>query len=246
MDNLAASRSTARWSWMDRLFQIACAIILGSALLAFSKDRLLKLFLPALNRQYILDLLGILLLIAVVTLVFRWIFAVGGEMRLLREHFPEQIGPQPGQLYIWTALFSILLGALGSLTGNIIAFSAIFAVYSLGDMWGQKLRDMQLKQAFRQTTAGVPEDPTIHSKRQAIEDYYLEKPQMERSATIMFFSFTALSLALAGNASQSPAVTEWLYAAAYVVVIANIVISEVVIWRWRKTRDAVLGETYSV
>jgi hypothetical protein len=82
-------------------------------------------------------------------------------------------------------------------------------------------------------------------KYQAIEQYYLDMPQMERAATIMFFSFVALSMALAGNASQSLATTEWLRAAAYLVVIANIAISEVVIWRWRKTRDDVLGEKYS-
>jgi len=104
---------------------------------------------------------------------------------------------------------------------------------------------MQLKPAFRQTTGGGSEDPTLQAKLQAIEHYYVELPQMERSATIMFFSFTALSLALAGNASQSAAVTAWLHAAAYALVITNIMISEVVIWRWRKTRDAVLGETYS-
>lgn len=245
MDNLTEPRATAIWSLVDRLFQFACAIILSSALVAFSKGRLLELFSPSLDREYVLNLFAVLLLITVVILVFRWIFAVLGEMRLLREYFPEQIKPPRSQVYVWTVIFSILLGALGSLTGNIIAFSAIFAVYSLGDMWGQKLRDMQLKPAFRQTTGEGSEDLTPQSKRRAIEHYYVERPQMERSATIMFFSFTALSLALAGNASQSSAVTEWLHAAAYALVIANIVISEVVIWRWRKARDAVLGETYS-
>ena len=245
MANLAEPGATARWSLMDRLFQLGCAIILSSALLAFSKERLLKLLSPALSRQYLLDLLGMALLITVVILVFRWIFAVFGEMRLLREYFPERIRPQPGQVYVWTVLFSILLGALGSLTGNIIAFSAVFAVYSLGDMWGQKLRDMQLKDAFRETADEGPDDHVRLSKRQVIERYYLDRPQMERSATIMFFSFVALSLALAGNASQPVATTEWLHVAAYAVIVANIVISEAVIWRWRKTRDAVLGEKYS-
>jgi len=102
MDNLTEPRSTAIWSLVDRLFQFGCAIILSSALVAFSKDRLLKLFSPALDREYLLNLLGVLLLIAVVILVFRWICAVLGEMRLLREYFPEQIRPPRSQVYVWT------------------------------------------------------------------------------------------------------------------------------------------------
>lgn len=245
MDNLPETDAPEQWPVLDRWFQIGCAIILSSGILAFARERLLKLLSPTLSDQYLLDLLGIVLLITVVILVFRWIFAVYGEMRLLREYFRKRIRPQPSQVYVWTIFFSILLGALGYLTGNIIAFSAIFAVYSLGDIWGQHIRDKQLKEAFRQPTDEDSDDHAPPSKRQTIEHYYLDRPQMERSATIMFFSFVALSLALAGSASQSVAVTERLHAAAYAVIIANIVISEVVIWRWRKIRDAVLGEKYS-
>ncbi len=241
MDNLAAP---SRWSSIDRLFQLGCGIIVSSAILVISRDRLLQLLSPTLSRQYLLYLLGTLLLIVVVILVFRWIFAVSGEMRLLQDYFREYIQPQPGQVYTWTVIFSILLGTLGSLTDNIIAFSATFAVYSLGDMWGQKLRDTQLKDGFRK----IPDkglDDKLRCKHKAIEHYYLERPQMERSATIMFFAFVSLSLALIGNASQSVVTTERLHVAAYSVIIANIVISEVVIWRWRKDRDTVLGERYS-
>jgi hypothetical protein len=245
MGNVVDSRSASRWPLMDQLLRYAVTIIVGSALLALSKDRFLKLLSPSFNVQFALDLFGVILLIAVVTLVFRWVFAIGGEMRLLRDYFPDQIGPQPAQVYVWTILFSILLGTLGSLTGNIIAFSSVFAVYSLGDIWGQSLRDAQLKEAFRQRRNLDQEDADIQRKMLAIEHFYLETPQLQRSATVMFFSFSALSLALIGNASQSPGATEWLHVAAYIVAIATIVISEVVIWRWRKARDDVIGETYS-
>jgi hypothetical protein len=190
-------------------------------------------------------MLATALLITVIVLVFRWIFAVSGEMRLLRAYLHEYVQPVPGQVYLWTILFSTLLGVLGSTTDNIIAFSAILAVYSGCDIWGQRLRDMQLKEAFRRMSREGSGDATMTSKRQAIENYYLDRPQIERSATIMFFTFVSLSLALSGNASQSVEVKEWLHIAAYALVIMNIAISEVVIWRWRKTRDVVLGDKYS-
>lgn len=230
---------------MDRLFELGCGLVVSSALLSFSRERLMKLLSPTLSCQYLLDLLGIILLITVIILVFRWVFAVFGELRLLRDYFHEYIRPQPGQIYVWSIMFSVLLGALGSLTGNIIAFSTIVAVYSVGDIWGQRLRNMELKAGWRQIMAEGTNDSVLLSKWQAIERFYLERPQTERSATIMFFSFVALSLALIGNASQSIETKEWLDAAAYAVIITNIVISELVIWHWRKTRDAVLGDKYS-
>lgn len=116
-------------------------------------------------------------------------------------------------------------------------------MYSVGDMWAQKLRDTQLKPAFRPT--GNERGDPLSPKQRAIEHYYLERPQTERCATIMFFSFAALSLALSGNASHSDAVKDWLHVVAYLIIIANIAISEVVIWRWRNARDAVLGDKYS-
>lgn len=237
--------ATSRWSQLDWLFQLACKILVGGTLLVFLKDRLPKLLLPTLSHEYLTYVLATALLITVLVLVFRWIFAVAGEMRLLRVYLHEYVQQVPGQVYLWTILFSILLGTLGSITDNIIAFSAILAVYSVFDIWGQWLRDLQLKEAFRQIAREGSSDATISSKRQAIEKYYLDKPQMQRSATIMFFTFASLSLALAGNASHSVETKEWLHMAAYAIVIANIAISEVVIWRWRKTRDDVLGEKFS-
>lgn len=243
MADVVERGASSRWSLMERMFQIGCAIVVSSSHLAFSRERLLKLLSPTTSHQYLLDVLGVVLLLTVVGLVFRWIFAVFGEMRLLREYFHEQIRPQPGQVYLWAVLFSILLGALGSLADNIIAFSAVLAVYSVGDMWGRKLRDNQLKEALRQIRSKGG-DPLLPG-HQAIEHYYLERPQAERCATMMFFSFAALSLALTGNATHSPGKKEWLHAISYGIIVTNIGLSEVVIWRWRKTRDAVLGDKYS-
>jgi hypothetical protein len=66
IENVAEPGAPSRWSLMDRLFQLGCAIIVSSALLAVSKDRLLKLLSPSFSREYLSYLLGIVLLITVV------------------------------------------------------------------------------------------------------------------------------------------------------------------------------------
>lgn len=233
-----------RWSDLDVIFRFSCMIIIGSALLALSKDRFIELWPFEPSREYVLKVERVVLLLVVVSLVFRWLRAVSGEMRMLREYFREYIPSKPGQVFVWTILFSILLGGLGSLTDNITAFCAVFAVYSVGDIWGQHIRDRLLKVGFQSAKAKKVSD-AIQRKRKAIENFYFEMPQMQRSATIMFFSFIALCMSLVGLGSTSTETKEWFDAIAYGIVIMNIVVSEGIIWHWRKTRDDILGERYS-
>lgn len=121
----------------------------------------------------------------------------------------------------------------------------MFAVYSLGDIWGQRLRNEQIRPAFQKAREEALQHPEVLARIAAVERYYFEKPQLERSATIMFFSFSSLALALVGKTSVAPFTADLLLVIAYLLIIANIVVSEVVIWSWRKERDRVLGETYS-
>jgi hypothetical protein len=244
-NNDTADTAASRWYKVKWLFQVACFIAATTIVLALSKDRLLKLFPPMLTREYLIYVLENTLLITVIILILLWVFAVNGEMEMLQKYFREYIRSQPRQVSVYAILFSFLLGVLGWAADNIIAFSLIFAVYAVGDMWGQWLRNRQLKEALRQIAREGSDNETLTSKRQAIERYYLERPQMERSATVMFFAFVALSLALVGNASNSIETKDWLHAAAYVIIIADVAISEIVIWRWRKIRDAVLDGSYS-
>lgn len=245
MDVVRGHGPKSRWGEIEKTFQIACAVIVTAAGAAFaiSNDRFKNLRAPSLTATYSLEVLKVLLLITIAGLVFRWIFAVSGEMRLLREYFPNQIRPQPGQVYVWTVIFSVLLGTLFALTGNIIAFSAVFAVYSVGDMWGQKIRDAQLKPGFHEARDEVIDDD-LRARRAVIESYYLTRPQIERAATIMFFSFVALSLALAGNGASTD-IRNRVHVASYAIVIINVLVSEIVIGRWRRQRDLQLHDRYS-
>jgi hypothetical protein len=238
---MATDPRAGRWGTMDQLFRMAMTLCVGSAVVALSKDRFEKLLVVVPTAAYLRDFESAVLLLVVVGLVFRWLFAVSGEMRLLRTYFEDQIAAQPAQVYVWTVVFSILLGTLGALTNRITLFSALFSVYSLADIWGQSLRDMQLKKVFRAVPA--PSNSEDATKFEAIRDYFLDRPQMQRSATILFFSMTALLLSMTRDRFDAYAV--WAQIGAYAIMILNICLSEIIIYRWRKARDAVLGDTYS-
>ena len=140
----------------------------------------------------------------------------------------------PSAGYVWTVLFSILLGALAYFSNEPVVFGCILAVYSLGDVWGQRLRDSQLKMMLRQTQVSEHADDPRTSAWEAIEHYYLERPQLQRSVTVMFFSFAATFLALIANLKSDTAYAPWLKCGATGVMLLNIIVSEAIIFAWRK------------
>ena len=79
---------------------------------------------------------------------------------------------------------------------------------------------------------------------QAIESYYI-KPHLQRSATVMFFSFITLISGLFAQFYSHPKYDKIFSSLAYGIMSFNIIISELIINQWRKTRDRTLGDNYS-
>jgi hypothetical protein len=232
-----------RWQHLRWLFQFAIGLIAVTGIVGFTGTRLLAMWPPEAKAEYLVRLLGVLLLCVIVLLIFRWIFAVAGEMRMLETYFRDYIPPQPGKVHMWTVLFAVLLGVMGYYADRIEVFASLFVLYNLGDLWAHALRDKQLKSVLRHIAAQP--DPDQSKPRAAILQYYLDRPQVHRSATMMFFTFIALLLAQASLLCGEVAARPWLQVGAYGVIIINITISEIVIARWRRARDADLEDRYS-
>jgi len=243
MNNQNRKDIANRWKFLEWLFALGVAIVIATGVFVVSRAKFAKLWPPTPDPLYYSDVLGILLLVEIVILIFRWVLAVRGEMRMLERYLGDFLASLPIQIYVWTIIFSILLGTLGYLSGNILACSAIFVAYSLGDIWGHRIRNNQIKRALGQTDKASFDSQASGWK--AIEHFYLERPQLERSATMMFFSFVALLLAQASRFTSSTPNGPWLGCAAYVVLILNIAVTEYVIYKWRRWRDRDLGESYS-
>jgi hypothetical protein len=243
--DLETGNFTERWKTLDRYFNVAWALIVAVGVSVFSKDRLDQLWPISVSPEYLASVLGLVLLSTTVILVFRYVFAVGGEMQMLRVHLTEHVPPPPYQVFFFTIAFSILLGFLAYFSNKIIVFTILFVIYNLGDLWGQAMRDKALKEAL--STAKTRQvDQTHHQVLIAIERYYMERPQVHRTTTIMFFSFVALVLSILSSEQRWGSIGPWLECMAYAVMVLNIVISEYVIFRWRCDRNNVLGERYSL
>jgi len=230
--------STGHWKKLELCFNIGFAVILTTVLTAFAKDRFVSLWPVDLSPSYCSKFLGVILLIEIIVLLFLWTFAVWNEMNILKKYFFKYIPQQPYQVAVWTVMFCLVLGLLGKFSDRIVVCSAIFAIYGLGDIWGQKIRNNQLKDVLRK----MGKDKYEETPTQVIKSFYLERPQLERSASIMFFSFVGLMLAQASLFNESTLKGKWLECSAYLVVILNIAIGEIVIYRWRRQRDKILKQ----
>jgi hypothetical protein len=220
-------------------------LLATSAILSWARERFAVLWPIELSQTYVQNALGVALLLVVIFLIFRWIFAVRGEMRMLEEHLGDLIETQPYQLYAWTVVIAVVLGTLGYLSSSPALFNGVFVGYTLVNMWGMKLLEDQLRSVLHKASIEeIPLQPK-GSPREIIAHFYLHRPQFQRVATIMFLGFVALAMAEAAALRPDLRYAPVLTCSAYGLTIANVLGSEFVIYRWRKARDRTLGENYS-
>ena len=242
-DNNSQNEVEFNWNLIDHLFQLGVALVFFTVVFAFSRERIKDLWPPSNSPIYYSKLLGVVLLVVIVLLVLRWILSVMGEIRMLKWYMKDSIKSQPIKAYLWTILFSIFLGTMACFSSNITVCSAAFAIYSCFDVWGQKIRNTQLAKGLVSMDADERKDK--EKELNVIKCYYLEKPQIERSVTLMFFSFVGLLFAQASLFQSEATIKAWLECAAFVVVIANITVGELIIFRWRRARDKDLDKVWS-
>jgi len=236
---------TGRWESLEFYLNIAVALIVAVGVSVFSKNRWDQLWPISLSPEYLSSVLGLVLLATTVFLVFLYVFAVRCEMKMLKVHLTEHVPSPTPQVFFFTIAFSIILGLLAYFSNKITVFTILFVIYNLGDLWGQAMRDKAIKAALAAAKT-QPTGQTRHKVLTAIERYYVERPQVHRTTTIMFFSFVALILSILGREQSLGSIGPWLECVAYAVMVLNIVISEYVIFRWRRESDKVLGERYSM
>ena len=159
---------------------------------------------------------------------------------MLRDHFKELIPDLPPGRYPWTIAIAVPMAAALHFWDRIAIFAAVFGAYDLINIWGNWILRAKLREAFHR----IRSDHVENGRRegwQAIETYYVDRPQDLRHAVSMFLSFVALGL---GLYSLDHSHAEALLITANTIMIVNIVISEVVIHMWRRARDVAIGDVY--
>jgi hypothetical protein len=168
----------------------------------------------------------IVLGVLVLALLLLWVSATMAELEMIEKHLGYTRSVK-SETYFVSLVLALTITALGIFYNNILIFSLIHAILSFFNMWGQYLTNAHIKE--EQDAGTIPDTEAAL----AIIDYYFKRPQFPRIATMLTASLIAGQLAIVGELKQSVQFTFY----AYLVVILNILFSEIWIAHWRIARD---------
>ncbi len=234
----AENKIQGRWERVKGLFDIGVKLVIASGVLTFSKDRLISAFTEEGLAKFPVVQLYVILLLETIYLIFLWIKAVSDEMQMLKDNIGEFIPGLPKPSLNITVGLALLLGALGYFSNRIEIYCGIFVVIKIFEIWGLWVRDSHLRIALELARKGIAEGKERLYNLRAIEDYYLNRPQLPLAVTVIFFSFLSLILGVLGKLSPIENTREICTVGAYIVIIVVIAFNEVVYITWRRKRDS--------
>ena len=173
-----------------------------------------------------LILFGELLLVA-----YRWIDATSNEAEMWVEWLDYK--QQPREALRAMCALSLFLGIMLAFADRIVFITLFYSVCLLLNYYTQWFCNKEAERAILRARGRYAGDTRRIEILDAMEHFWVTLPQLARITTIMFFSCIAFALALAGQVQSELARTHFQIAA-YVVLIADILIGEVVIFVWRR------------
>ena len=158
------------------------------------------------------------------------------ELNLLNDYLDSKLSPRvKSKTFLTILILAIFFGTLISISHLIIAYSLILVVYNLFDLWG----GWQVKKIIRPLIKNKLKKEVHKEEREivtALYDYYFNNPTFQRVVTIMFFNWGAVCISIIFYF-----LNDSLYRnIAYVLIIFNIIIGEIIIYIWRRKRDKII------
>jgi len=182
-----------------------------------------------------LAILRIALGVIAMFLVGMWIAATFHELLLWINNL--KIVFVTYQVYLAMILTAVGLGVMLLMVWSIMMFSGYFALFLLFNYWSQWLANDYFANALAETRR-TPENSKL---LEALETYWLKRPQLARIVTMMFISLVAFALSLAGHFGAQNK-REVLDLVAYGLMILNILCGEALIIAWRSRRDTAIAK----
>jgi hypothetical protein len=175
----------------------------------------------------------LVLLATLIILDVRWIIATHLQLemwiRWLKQPYPKT------QVYAALIVLSIVLGVMPAFSHRIVIISGIVNLYFFVNYWTQWLSNDHFKSALQENRT-KPMSKVKDKALVAMEFFWLSRPQLARITTMQFFSGIAFSLALAGAYQQEPE-KRLFQLSAYILLILDVLISEIVMAWWRFKLD---------
>lgn len=218
----------------------------GIATIAFGIGRVNGfgiILIPPLNQDEIYIFFArIVLFVEFVILAIRWIIATHYELGM----WIRELNNPPSKDTEWVSMLclSIVLGLLVSFPHRIVYISAFMTVYSFLNYWTQWICNDRFSIALEKTR--VSKKHVVYDKKMvlnAMERFWIKRPQLARITSMMFFSSIAFSLAFAGHFQQGIQRIKFQLCA-YILLILNILVSEIIVYYWRYILDKEIKEAY--
>ena len=167
----------------------------------------------------------------------RWIWATQRELTFWVIWMPEF------HFARWEAVAAMLglapvLGTLIASAHNLPLCTGLMAATAFMNYWTQAVANEHFVDAVALSREQEVE-PWREEVLEAMERFWLDRPQMGRIVAIMFAHCLTFTVAVAGATTSSPERSRMLYIAAAVMFIVTTVAGEVVVavWRRRLSRD---------
>jgi hypothetical protein len=233
-DEVAGYAAKPNPPFFDTLRGVAYAGIFVVAAVAASNNGFGEMWvLPAAPAETALFAARFVLFVELLVLAFRWIIATHHELELWLRWLENPFGRQ--EMYAAIFGLSVVLGLLLAFPHKIVFISGFVTVYFLLSYWTQWLSNDHFDLALQKTRRRHLGKAKIEVL-DVMEYYWLKRPQLGREVTMMFFSSGAFSLAFAGGFQQEAQRLRYQFSA-YVVLILDILIGEIVIALWRRKRE---------
>jgi len=236
--------TSSRWTRLTWFFNLSFAIAFAMVALSVSKSRFRLAVETNPIDSFFLPQLSVLLLITSILLILAWMWAVYGEMQMLRDHGEEFVPTLPRETIIVGVSISAFLSLLAYFSYQPLVYSALYVGYKLTGIWAGKILESKLRQGFRNAKHGAEEFQSENWQLRVIERYYLETPHLLLALVETGLATVAVILASFGEYATTGSLKKGLELAAYIVMFAVIGLNAVVYARWRSRRDKELGENY--
>lgn len=219
-----------------RQFQFVGYGLVGATAIAFNaREKLVQAFTQVGSVGHVFVALQVALLACSIAIIIRWIAATAHEFQMLQDtvQYAPVVG---GQAYAVIIVLGLTLGVMGLFYDHIVIFALIYASLNLSTMWGQWLTSVHLQSALHEARSGGARQGARAKALNAIETYYFKRPQQARFVMMLFCSMGAALLGGVGG-QRTDAMGEQMVYGAYIVMILNIVATELWVTVWRRRRD---------
>ncbi|MFA5353643.1 MAG: hypothetical protein WC291_05395 [Thermodesulfovibrionales bacterium] len=229
---MMADKKTSSFETLNTLWMTALAITFFVATLIPSWGKYIEIFQK--DKMHFAE--STTLAIVTFILFLRYAIACHYELGMLADHVDESSAPRiRAKTYVVIMSLALFFGVLISVSDKILIYAVLIVIYNLIDLWGGFQVQKILRPLIDERIGAEKSQQEIEILR-TIDCYYFQNPTLQRIVTIMFVNWIAVCSALISSYEEK-GLSQIYRDIAYLILVLNIIISELFIFIWRKKRD---------